>query len=360
MTITTKQDEPDDYVAWCRYIYNDGGGIQSIVTCDSDAKGAFKVYRQPDAVSIPTEPEVSKARLQNQAENIIYEVFGAINLAYKQERPLIRQLIELRDLITRALLVAYQSTAPSEPEVLCPQCFTDNLVDGICVAEGCFGRTFPAPSVSTEIADRMMAEFQAYWDRHGELKTRASGHPVTEIERRMAAIYNDRFCSVSTADSPILAFEEWAIRWCADNGRKLTQTEYGIAQTAFYAAHPGEVPISHTMTTAELEAELQTAQTLYEQTTRGEWQRDIHNLSQVVVLRQREQISVRDTLVVQDLYASQNDLKWIAAAHNLWPRLIELLRQLSQNWCDHCSADLDVDKKLHHLLCENCYRWWLD
>lgn len=35
----------DDYVAWCRYKYNPEGGIESIVTCDSDAKGAFKVYR---------------------------------------------------------------------------------------------------------------------------------------------------------------------------------------------------------------------------------------------------------------------------------------------------------------------------
>lgn len=35
----------NDYVAWCRYTYNSEGGIQSIVTCDSDAKGAFKVYR---------------------------------------------------------------------------------------------------------------------------------------------------------------------------------------------------------------------------------------------------------------------------------------------------------------------------
>jgi hypothetical protein len=43
------------------------------------------------------------------------------------------------------------------------------------------------------IADRMMAEFQAYWDRHDELKTRASGHPVTEVERRVAAIYNERW-----------------------------------------------------------------------------------------------------------------------------------------------------------------------
>lgn len=31
----------DDYVAWVRYIDN------SIQTCDSDAEGAFKVYRHP-------------------------------------------------------------------------------------------------------------------------------------------------------------------------------------------------------------------------------------------------------------------------------------------------------------------------
>lgn len=32
---------PDDYVAWCRY--TDNGPI---VTCDSDAPGAFRVYRR--------------------------------------------------------------------------------------------------------------------------------------------------------------------------------------------------------------------------------------------------------------------------------------------------------------------------
>lgn len=35
----TKHLHIDDYVAWCRYTKN------SIVTCDSDAPGAFKVYR---------------------------------------------------------------------------------------------------------------------------------------------------------------------------------------------------------------------------------------------------------------------------------------------------------------------------
>lgn len=39
----------DDYVAWCRYTYDSDGSIKTIVTCDSDAKGAFKVYRaRPD------------------------------------------------------------------------------------------------------------------------------------------------------------------------------------------------------------------------------------------------------------------------------------------------------------------------
>ena len=34
----------EDYVAWCRYTEH------SIVTCDSDAPGAFKVYRGPRQV----------------------------------------------------------------------------------------------------------------------------------------------------------------------------------------------------------------------------------------------------------------------------------------------------------------------
>lgn len=39
----------DDYVAWCRYTYDGNGGIQTIKTCDSDAKGAFKVYTRTAA-----------------------------------------------------------------------------------------------------------------------------------------------------------------------------------------------------------------------------------------------------------------------------------------------------------------------
>jgi hypothetical protein len=33
-----------EHVAWCRYTYDQAGSIKSIATCDSDAKGAFKVY----------------------------------------------------------------------------------------------------------------------------------------------------------------------------------------------------------------------------------------------------------------------------------------------------------------------------
>src|ERR1043165_8676995 len=40
----TLRGESDNYVAWCRYTYDESGGIKTIVTCDSDAKGAFKVY----------------------------------------------------------------------------------------------------------------------------------------------------------------------------------------------------------------------------------------------------------------------------------------------------------------------------
>lgn len=47
----------DDYVAWCCYKRNHDGS-QRIVTCDSDAEGAFRVYRQsrwiPVAERLPT------------------------------------------------------------------------------------------------------------------------------------------------------------------------------------------------------------------------------------------------------------------------------------------------------------------
>lgn len=48
-------------------------------------------------------------------------------------------------------------------------------------------------------------------------------------------------------ESAVLDFEQWTLQWCADNGRKLSQTEYGIAMAAFYSAHPAEGPFSHTM-----------------------------------------------------------------------------------------------------------------
>jgi hypothetical protein len=47
-----------------------------------------------------------------------------------------------------------------------------------------------------------------------------------------------------TDRSPILSFQEWALGWCNDSGRKLSQTEYGIAYAAFIAAHPGQGPAS--------------------------------------------------------------------------------------------------------------------
>lgn len=43
-SIPDDSEVEDDYVAWCTYTYNSEGGTKTIVTCDSDAKGAFKVY----------------------------------------------------------------------------------------------------------------------------------------------------------------------------------------------------------------------------------------------------------------------------------------------------------------------------
>lgn len=46
----------DDYVAWCRYVnYGidaSGADILTIETCDSDVKGAFKVYRAPPTAEV--------------------------------------------------------------------------------------------------------------------------------------------------------------------------------------------------------------------------------------------------------------------------------------------------------------------
>lgn len=44
--LESKQRLTSEHVAWCRYIYDDAGCIKFIMTCDSDAKGAFKVYAQ--------------------------------------------------------------------------------------------------------------------------------------------------------------------------------------------------------------------------------------------------------------------------------------------------------------------------
>lgn len=42
--------DADDYVAWCTHERDEGEpDLERIVLCDSDTKGAFKVYRHPDA-----------------------------------------------------------------------------------------------------------------------------------------------------------------------------------------------------------------------------------------------------------------------------------------------------------------------
>jgi hypothetical protein len=39
--------DEENYVAWCRYAHNSAGETNGIRLCDSDAPGAFKVYRLP-------------------------------------------------------------------------------------------------------------------------------------------------------------------------------------------------------------------------------------------------------------------------------------------------------------------------
>lgn len=55
-----REGSADDYVAWCRYTSTDGDQMGRIVTCDSDAPGAFKIYRAPELSRDPQpEPTIS-------------------------------------------------------------------------------------------------------------------------------------------------------------------------------------------------------------------------------------------------------------------------------------------------------------
>lgn len=57
-------EREDDYVAWCRFTGNNG----PIVTCDSDAPGAFRVYRHPAQAQREEAPKPRDA--ERVAENI--------------------------------------------------------------------------------------------------------------------------------------------------------------------------------------------------------------------------------------------------------------------------------------------------
>ena len=55
-------------------------------------------------------------------------------------------------------------------------------------------------------------------------------------------------------ESPILAFQTWAEKRRVALRGPMTQTEYFLAQEAFYAAHPGKGPTSTCMAAGELSA----------------------------------------------------------------------------------------------------------
>lgn len=58
-----QRSKPDaTYVAWLRYAPGPGDG-KCVVTCDSDAPGAFKVYRQSESSAI-AERRIAEARLE--------------------------------------------------------------------------------------------------------------------------------------------------------------------------------------------------------------------------------------------------------------------------------------------------------
>lgn len=88
----------DDYVAWCRYLYDEAGGIQSIETCDSDAKGAFKVYRHPAELLQPTGEQEQGAQAAIDHWATMYRKVAADNVELLNR---LAESVEGSDLISR-------------------------------------------------------------------------------------------------------------------------------------------------------------------------------------------------------------------------------------------------------------------
>lgn len=69
----------DAYVAWCRY--TEGGAI---VTCDSGAPKAFKVYRHPEALL--TEISEKAREVKRALMTLEYSLFAIEQLCYKENK----------------------------------------------------------------------------------------------------------------------------------------------------------------------------------------------------------------------------------------------------------------------------------
>jgi hypothetical protein len=98
--------EGDDYVAWCRYTYDNSGSIKSIVTCDSDAKGAFKVYRAVSPNKLPDLSKGDSSRLREfeRIASVEIRAVGGVGAATSLE--MIGYMRELEHYITTALQAA--------------------------------------------------------------------------------------------------------------------------------------------------------------------------------------------------------------------------------------------------------------
>lgn len=123
-----------------------------------------------------------------------------------------------------------------------------NKVRALADLETCLRRLLFAleKGDAKEIEDRIQRA-NHYIEFHAAIRRRLTALAQQNDEHAAALV-----STVALAESPILAFESWLLRWVADNGRKLTQTEYGIAYAAFIAAHPGEGPKSHVMATSPI------------------------------------------------------------------------------------------------------------
>lgn len=168
----------------------------------SSNKQAEEVQSQPNQPA-----PVDEARLRNQASNIIYTVFGAVNTSYKPEREIARQLTELETLITKALQVAHASATalPADVKRLAEKAAEriDRYLDYDAVAmatcaDGKTSKQFIASIIESVLTDyhddlqeviedgkRLVRELDVIWNGDGAAKQASLCDMVGQIQAEL-------------------------------------------------------------------------------------------------------------------------------------------------------------------------------